>query len=684
MPLLDLKTNLKDLKFGRDERGGGNSGQPYVVTKIPATNEPLQTGFSGGVTGILAGIGAGAAIGAIGGSILGSTGTGAAIGAVAGLGIGLAGTSLTGNGLRIPTSGTGGPDYLLRGGTLLPNAIIDDETRLGKFFASTEGLLFTTKQNLLSRISVKTQASPNLLNDGIYTSLSTLTQAAVLPFGGHVNKQGLNPFAETGPDSTNERLYGIKVTPLQPQFNNRLVKLYGQKIVYNINQRGSAPNIVMGDGISDDPLILLSYEGGPNSILGIGKTRIRYSNPTFNLTLSQQINNPNFNYLTWDASGLSSNYTKETTNYTEEFKPDPSFIGPGSPILGFEVTENVIDLNNHRNVKGYIPAGYVRDFRKKLLEVIEEQKLTSNTLISKSPNYQTKAIEQRVNLGDPGNATNKNLTSYTNGDGGIKGGYQSLNGVRITNANSFGAASENSFDKLNISLPIIKDKNTIYKEYEDLIPFRIGVLDTSNPGGNKTYIYFRAFLNQITDNYTSDVDPTKYIGRGENFYTYKGFDRRVSLSWTVVAQSKVELIPMYTRLNYLASLCAPDYSDFGYMRGNIITLTIGGYFYEQPGIITGLNYEMNDDSATWEIGIDDDGNEDNSVKQLPHLIKVNSFNFIPIHEFTPKKQSLNIKENGEYFGKQRYIALQNDSNNSWENIKTSTNGVNLPEIIIRP
>jgi hypothetical protein len=39
---------------------------------------------------------------------------------------------------------------------------------------------------------------------------------------------------------------------------------------------------------------------------------------------------------------------------------------------------------------------------------------------------------------------------------------------------------------------------------------------------------------------------------------------------------------MYKKLNYLASICAPDYSANGYMRGNIITLTIGGYFYEQP------------------------------------------------------------------------------------------------------
>ena len=87
MPLIDLKTNLKDLKFGHDEYGGGNSNEPYISVKIPATDEPLQTTISISGDNLLQtfgstalGAGAGAAIGAIGGSILGSTGTGAVIG----------------------------------------------------------------------------------------------------------------------------------------------------------------------------------------------------------------------------------------------------------------------------------------------------------------------------------------------------------------------------------------------------------------------------------------------------------------------------------------------------------------------------------------------------------------------------------------------------------------------------
>jgi hypothetical protein len=119
---------------------------------------------------------------------------------------------------------------------------------------------------------------------------------------------------------------------------------------------------------------------------------------------------------------------------------------------------------------------------------------------------------------------------------------------------------------------------------------------------------------------------------------------------------------MYKKLNYLASICAPDYSGHGYMRGNIVTLTIGGYFYEQPGIITGFSYEMNDDNATWEIGIPDAEPTgeffDPEVKELPHLIKVTGFNFIPIHTFVPR-----LVQNEGVGTEERYIALQAGTSN---------------------
>ena len=131
------------------------------------------------------------------------------------------------------------------------------------------------------------------------------------------------------------------------------------------------------------------------------------------------------------------------------------------------------------------------------------------------------------------------------------------------------------------------------------------------------------------------------------------------MSWTVAAQSKNELIPMYQKLNYLASSLAPTYNSKGYMSGTLVRLTVGGYLYSQPGFITSLTYDVPSESP-WEIGINDRAGSDNTVKELPHMIKVSGFNFTPIHTFAPQKQNNSyggFKKSVSTFGPQRYIAL---------------------------
>ena len=43
MGLINLQTNLKSLKYGKDKLGGGSSGQPYIQ-KSPSDSEPNQFG----------------------------------------------------------------------------------------------------------------------------------------------------------------------------------------------------------------------------------------------------------------------------------------------------------------------------------------------------------------------------------------------------------------------------------------------------------------------------------------------------------------------------------------------------------------------------------------------------------------------------------------------------------------
>ena len=135
--LQDGDTSLKSLKLVTDRPGGGSSGQPYIKNPIDRPDLPVLNS-----------------------------------------------------------------DFLLRGGISAPFNALEDVIRLTKYFfdfRNPSGLLFTAKQNLLSRVSPKTEASRGigyaggLINAGVYTPLSTIAEAGVVAFGGHLNKQGIDP-----------------------------------------------------------------------------------------------------------------------------------------------------------------------------------------------------------------------------------------------------------------------------------------------------------------------------------------------------------------------------------------------------------------------------------------------------------------------------------------------------------
>ena len=579
MALISRNTDLKSLRYGKDRVGGGASNQPYIKSPIPENRNQLDR--------------------------------------------------------------SGGVDFLLRGGTLTPSRAIKDVSRLTKMFfdfKSPNGVLFTAKQNLLSRTGVKTQAS-GILNEGVYLPTSTILQAGGNAFGIHLNKQGLNPFRDTSPDNSTGSLFGLRdplglnvyaqvVKSNQEKKDNRLVQLANKKLFVSpnpapINSTFNTSTFFgqifqsLSNAISISPLIspesdeILKYGGGPGSTVGVGKTIIK-----------------------------RKSFTDEGLDFTK----NPTFKGRYYVLSSTQISDIPTSKDNTQ----------VADFRTSLIKQQEEPGGKKN-ILSKSPDYSNylNTIEGRYKLGDPGKR-NKNTTSYVTGLTGQDG--QPLGAL----------------DKVT-AYPLYQSENPVLdlNEVNDLVKFRIGIIDNQDPT-NKVYIHFRAFLDSMDDQYAAEWNGFKYMGRGENFYKYNGFTRTINLSWTVAAQSKEELIPMYQKLNFLASSLAPDFSDYGYMRGNLATLTVGGYLYEQPGIITSINYSVPQESP-WEIAIGETGGMggedlDPSVKELPHIIRVTGFQFIPIHEFVPGKQKNTYGENGKInkFGLQRYIALSNPTGNNYD------------------
>jgi hypothetical protein len=221
--------------------------------------------------------------------------------------------------------------------------------------------------------------------------------------------------------------------------------------------------------------------------------------------------------------------------------------------------------------------------------------------------------------------------------------------IKPTNFDSI-QNQEDRVDKITAK-PLSREKD---EDLQDTVPFRIVKIDNSG-NGNNTYINFRAYIEGLSDSYKADWGSFKYMGRGENFYFYNGFDREISFKFQVPVLSKYEQKQVFAKLNYLASLCAPDYSQGGFMRGNIIKLTIGDYLIDVPGIFQGVSYAVSDD-AGWDIARGDNGNKiginegDTGGYVMPRLIDVSGFTFKPIHNFIPKTVDENYvnTKNGSY------------------------------------
>jgi hypothetical protein len=533
-----------------------------------------------------------------------------------------------------------GIDYILNGGALAVNRTIDDVSRLTQMFFDTKtpsGLTFIAKQEALTRLGVKTQAG----GQEIYLPTSTIAQAGVEATGLHFYKQGIDPIPipfdapiiSLGPLGNlsltgniikySQVVRGNKSTDLDP--NNRLVQLTNNKLL-NLNPALlllSNPNNIspLDNGI-------LQYGGGPGSILGIGKTNINFADQRITL-------------------GKGDEYYNITTS---TFSTLPLYL----------IQKAGDNINSDRGHASYIPK--IQDFRTKLRSPGEKSSIISDSFSYDWGKNQT--IENRVHLGDPGRRGD--ISSYVGG--------KKIDGEKV------GAT-----DKIT-SKTLYKSRYVDTENTNDLVKFRIEAINNDDPG-ESVFIHFRAFLDSFSDAYTANWNPTKYVGRGEEFYTYGGFTRGSNINWTVAAQSKDELIPMYQKLNYLASNLTPDYSGKGYMRGPMMRLTVGGYLYSQPGFITSLTYTV-DENTPWEIGINNISTEsdtntlagetkvsDNSVKELPHIIKV-IMAYTPIHTFVPRKQDnvykgpLAGQNTGKYlsaFGDERYIALSQGDHNNYTN-----------------
>jgi hypothetical protein len=178
-------------------------------------------------------------------------------------------------------------------------------------------------------------------------------------------------------------------------------------------------------------------------------------------------------------------------------------------------------------------------------------------------------------------------------------------------------------------------------DVNDLIKCKFVTVESQQTGQiYSQFLVFRAFVTNFTDNYNASYNEHQYVGRGEKFYTYNVGERKIGFTLTIAPQSRVEMRPLYRKLNYLVSQTYPAYSDFtsptgnGFMRAPLTRLTIGDYIADQPGFITSIGITVPDE-APWEVVSDPNG-KDKDMYQLPHVLNLN-IQFTPIHNFLPRR-----------------------------------------------
>jgi hypothetical protein len=658
MPLIDLQTNLKSLKYGNDRPGGGDSGQPYIKNDI---NDPKN------VLGLDDGFIRGGAVGALKSSVTDTLRIG-----------------------KFLTDLPKGPLWIVKqAGLQFSNPKLEVKKGFG-------GLLSSLLTGDLGPLTGGALQPTRLYNLGI----NTLAQIPVNAFGLHFNRHGLLPVQ----DESTKYLSVVKANNENNNSkNNRLVDYLNTKM--NVTTVAATKTSLLQKLINLIPIVkgfvqpkqqtLNSYLGGPGSIYGVGTTIIkRYDYTTVHDKQNNQVpqDKGKINYS--GTLGLSAQYFQSSTtpfqNVTLSSLGITGLIGAQASILS-STSNQILDYNNidlanptkspsqiNNTAVPYtqnVPAGAngtsnsptLRTYQK-LIEQINKDQQLSNT--NSKGIYNSRYDGTKIN-----NASGSySITDLGAGNIQYKNSYDEVVKIKeYTNWNqvarenrvgSFGNAKYlvavsgstvekkvRAADQINLT-PLfnvpntsttIGDKVKIHgTEFtiRDLVKFRIQAIDGDDPT-NTTYMIFRAYVTQFSDNVDANWNEIKYAGRGENFYTYGGFSRKISIGFKVAALSSVEMEPMYQKLNYLMSNLMPDYKNNLLMRGPIMRMTIGNWLDGQDGILNSLSYTVPQDSP-WEISLGEDVASGAKTLNLPHIIEVN-MTFTPIGSQTVGKNKVSSK-----------------------------------------
>ena len=654
MPLLDLKTNLKSLKYGQDQPGGGDSGQPYIKTDINTVDRDINrlrlTKFDDGL---------------VRGGIIGTTN--AAITDTLRIG-------------KFLVDFPKGPLFITKQiGLQLSNPKIEhkllptnykgsDKPTKGQGFFNNVGNFFT---NVGTNIEAAVKNTANKIENEVGPTriynlgINTLAQVPINAIGGHIVRHGFLPnndeskyyfnvvrdnnFANGsnrllrysrellgnsndidsylgGPNST----YGIGYTTIRRRGNyiwlnqDTTVNEFATTGSFTFskifagrtrNEEGNATDVAFGL----DRLLGVSNQTG--SIFSIsGSTPPLTNDDTYipvnlNNRVASLTDKDNLNKVVFPPANISSTIDYGVSNQTgsifsdKKFTNLPNLVNPNNPFLFYPATKE------DKNKKQYTE-------RKQDLPKLENKNDTaSGSGPSSYPKTDASSLENKDGVLElPSlvfNYTNPSLRKYSE----ILPQIEKIQKKPTTRNNYINRGSKDY--KYNTAAnKLLFSRSNDTNVNKDEIKLSFTPIDPFT-GKSLGAIRFLAYINTYSDSFDSGWGDVKYVGRAEKFYIFNDFQRTVSLDFTIPCFNQKELAIKHTELKKLASILAGKYQNQNLLGGIITKIKIGNYVDNQYCIITNLKFDPIQDSS-WDLDY-----------SLAFYIKV-SLSITVIHDFLPQ------------------------------------------------
>jgi hypothetical protein len=661
MPLIDLKTNLKSLKYGNDRNNAGSSGQPYITTD-PDGNTNLSLGANNAAGDVLRFIGIDK------------------IPLVPNLSVKLNESNVG----KFVNQVLNTDDFIRGGAVGSAQASINDAFRIGAFLTDLpKGPIFLAKQVGLQLSNPKLEVkkggaafagslfkaafsgSPaqavGSVTGGILgptriynAGINTLAQVPANAFGIHFSRHGLLPIQDeqtkyekvvtANNESTNSKFnrlvelvdkfdLGDQQYEANPNFNlraakkaNRQANRTNRRINRAQNQALQAGSQSQGGGgfpyvpvkfkrqkLNIDNQVISAYPTGPGSTYGVGLTIIqRYSFTEDKLKIEESLGNAS------DFAG-KSRLTTSTINYSRA-------LGEKAKL---SVSNAAKSINAYTgSIPGSSGLGPIE-----IAVALNQGKYTDYPTLASDISTNITNVTQSIPSFGTYSATNPITPTNTieNTDSFITRGVKDFRyyGAAVTSEAPSGSLTYN-----NTNVFSRNDAGILTVIFRAINPF------DSNSASNEETFAFNAYMSGYKDNFDATWNDVNYVGRSESFYIYSKFKRTVSFDLKIPCFNKIELFEKHRALGQLASVTAGSYNNRVLLGGVLIKINMGNYLVGEYATLNNVSYSIPDD-ASWDIAND----------ALLSMYIDASFSLTIVHKKLPeyRQSSTTVLDNG-FFG----------------------------------